>query len=102
MPNTAQRATTLKAVSRLPHILGTDNATMRETHRGPGQVVSEDVQVSPNVNPLDNRIIFKRLKRWKFPNSIRPKLGRQRRPPTEARSRETRATFETRVDNNRS
>ena len=55
MRNSAQQATTLKAVSRLPHILETDSATMREPHRGTGQDVSEDVPLSPNVNPLDSR-----------------------------------------------
>ena len=57
MRNSAQRTTTLKAVSRFLHILENDNATMKETHRGTGQDVSQDVKLSPNVNPLDSRIV---------------------------------------------
>ena len=62
--NSAQHATTLKAVSRLPHILETDNATMTETYRETGQDAPEDVQVSPNVSPLDSRIknVFFKIK----------------------------------------
>ena len=56
MLNSAQHATPLKVVSRFPHILETDNGTMRETYRGTEQVVPEDVQLSPHVNPLDSRI----------------------------------------------
>ena len=47
---------------------------MRETHRGTGQDVPEDAQVSPNVNALDSRTNEKLQK--KILNSILPKLGR--------------------------
>ena len=38
----------------------------------------------------------------KLPHSYVQKLGRKQHPPTGARWKETRATFEKRVDNNRS
>ena len=54
MRNSAEHATALKAVSRFLQILVTINATMRETHRGTGQDVPDNVTVSPNVSPLDS------------------------------------------------
>ena len=55
MRNSAGHATALEGVSRFLHILETDNATMRKTHRGTGQDVPDNVTRSPNVNTLDGR-----------------------------------------------
>ena len=41
--NRVEHATTLKAVSRFLHILETDNATLKETHKGTGRARECDI-----------------------------------------------------------